>query len=74
MFFVEKSSDRTPIGNAAAVDAGLRLVSAGEGLKVLEDDYARIADAGLLLEDPDSFDALMARCADIVERANRVGE
>jgi hypothetical protein len=49
-------------------------VPAGDGLKALEEDYARMADDGLLLEDAEPFDALMARCADIAERANRVRE
>lgn len=46
----------------------------------LEEDYARMVDDGLLLEDAEPFDALMARCADIAdiadiaERANRVRE
>jgi hypothetical protein len=43
---------------------------AGEGLKALEEDYARMVDDGLLLEDAEPFDALMARCADIAGRAN----
>ena len=74
MFFAEKSSDRTPIDYATAVNGGLRLVPAGDGLKALEEDYARMVDDGLLLEDAEPFDALMARCADIAERANRVRE
>lgn len=74
MFFAEKASDRTPIDYAAAVNGDLRLVPAGDGLKALEEDYARMVDDGLLLEDAEPFDALMARCADIAERANRVRE
>jgi hypothetical protein len=74
MFFAEKASDRTPIDYVAAVGGDLRLVPAGDGLKALEEDYARMVDDGLLLEDAESFDALMARCADIAERGNRVRE
>lgn len=74
MFFAEKAADRTPIDYAAAVKGGLRLVPAGEGLKALEEDYARMVDDGLLLEDAEPFDALMARCADIAERANCIRE
>ncbi|GBQ64634.1 hypothetical protein AA103196_0925 [Ameyamaea chiangmaiensis NBRC 103196] len=71
MFFVEKGADREPIDYAAAVNGGLRLVPAGEALKALGDDYAHMVDDGLLLDDAESFEALMARCADIAERANR---
>ena len=74
MFFAEKAADRTPVDYAAAVNGGLRLVPGGDGLKALEEDYARMVDDGLLLEDAEPFDALMARCADIAERANRVSE
>ncbi|MBY3060368.1 nucleotidyl transferase AbiEii/AbiGii toxin family protein [Rhizobium leguminosarum] len=72
MFFIEKASDRTPIDYMAAVNGGLRLVPAGDGLKALEDDYARMVDDGLLLEDAEAFEVLMRRCADIGERANSV--
>lgn len=74
MFFAEKAPDRTPIDYAAAVNGGLRLVPAGDGLKALEEDYARMVDDGLLLEDAEPFEALMARCADIAERANYIRE
>jgi len=70
MFFAEKASDRTPIDYAAAVNGGLQLVPAGDGLKALEEDYARMVDDGLLQEDAESFDTLMAQCADIATRAN----
>src|SRR3546814_1209061 len=56
----EKASDRTPIDYAAGVNGGLRLVPAGDGLKALEEDYARMVDDGLLLEDAEPFEALMA--------------
>lgn len=74
MFFAEKASDRAPIDYAAAVKGGLRLVPSGDGLKALEEDYARMVDDGLLLEDAEPFDALMTKCAEIAERANRAGE
>lgn len=41
MFFVEKAADRTPIDYTTAVNGGLQLVPDGDGLKALEDDYAR---------------------------------
>jgi len=71
MFFAEKAADRSPIDYAAAVGGGLRLVPASEALKILEEDYARMVEDGLLLEDTEPFEALMARCADIAARTNR---
>jgi hypothetical protein len=48
-------------------------VPIGDALKALEEDYARMVEDGLLLEDAEPFEALMARCADIAARANRAG-
>jgi len=74
MFFAEKAADRESIDYAAAVNGDLRLVPVGEALEALGDDYARMVDDGLLLDDTESFEALMARCANIAERANRSGK
>ena len=74
MFFAEKAADRTPVDYGAAVNGGLQLVPVGDGAKALEEDYARMVDDGLLLDDAEPFEALMARCADIAERANGVRE
>jgi hypothetical protein len=72
MFFAERATDRTPIDYAAAVNDRLQLVPVGDGAKALEEDYARMVEDGLLFDDAEPFKALMARCADIAERANRV--
>jgi len=72
MFFAEKAFDRSAIDYAAAVNGGLQLVPAGDGAKVLEEDYARMVEDGLLLEDAEPFVDLMERCADITTRANSV--
>lgn len=74
MFFAEKAADRSIIDYAAAVTGGLQLVPAGDGAKALAEDYARMVEDGLLLEDAEPFDALMAQCADITARANGAGK
>jgi hypothetical protein len=73
MFFAEKAADRSPIDYIGAVNGGLQLVPGGEASKALEEDYGRMVEAGLLLEDAEPFETLMARCADIAVRANRAG-
>ncbi|WP_439527552.1 nucleotidyl transferase AbiEii/AbiGii toxin family protein [Pannonibacter sp.] len=70
MFFAEKAPDRSLIDYSAAVNGKLQLVPVGDGAKALEEDYARMVEDGLLLEDAEPFSALMERCADIAERAN----
>lgn len=74
MFFAEKAADRSQIDYAAAVNGGLQLVPAGDGAKALSEDYARMVDDGLLLEEAEPFDALMERCGDIAARANSAAE
>jgi hypothetical protein len=71
MFFPEKAANRRPVDYVAAISGGLRLVPAGDSLKALEEDYARMVEDGLVLEDAEPFETLMARCADIAVRANR---
>jgi hypothetical protein len=73
MFFAEKAADRSPIDYGAAVNGGLQLVPGGDAARALQEDYGRMADDGLLLDDAEPFEALMARCADIAARANRAG-
>lgn len=71
MFFAEKAADGSSIDYAAAVDGDLRLVPGGDALAALGNDYRKIVDDGLLLEEAEPFDSLMARCAEIADRANR---
>lgn len=70
MFFAEKAADRTPIDYRAAVNGDLQLAPIGDGAKALEDDYARMVADGLLFDDAEPFEMLMAHCADIAARAN----
>jgi hypothetical protein len=73
MFFAEKAADRTPIDYEAAVDGGLRLTPSGEGKAALEQDYARMLEDGLLLDEAETFDELLARCEKIQDQANAGG-
>lgn len=70
MFFAEKAADRSQIDYASAVNGGLQLVPAGDGAKALAEDYARMVNDGLLLDEAEPFETLMERCADITARAN----
>ena len=70
MFFSEKAADRSPIDYEAAVNGGLQLVPGGDASKALEEDYARMVEDGLLLEDAEPFEELMAHCTDIAAQAN----
>ena len=51
--------------------AGLELVPTGPSHSALADDYARMVDDGLLLDDAEPFDALMNHCQTIADKANQ---
>jgi hypothetical protein len=70
-FFAAKDVHGEKISYQSAVRGELRLVPAGQALASLQDDYARMVNAGLLEEkDPPSFSDLMQHCADLERRAN----
>ena len=70
MFFTENDAHGQRIDYEAAVSGGLQLVPSGTARAVLADDYARMLADGMLLDESESFDALMERCAGIEARAN----
>ncbi len=73
MFFAEKAADRSMIDYAAAVSGGLRLVPDGPASEALAEDYGRMVEDGLLLDDAEPFEDLMGRCQSIATRANAAG-
>jgi len=73
-FFAEKAPDGGVIDYFAATRGGLALVPTGVGRQALSDDYARMVDDGMLLEEePEPFESLMERCGAIQEHANETG-
>ncbi|MXW40655.1 MAG: nucleotidyl transferase AbiEii/AbiGii toxin family protein [Synechococcus sp. SB0668_bin_15] len=70
-FFSEKDACGVRINYKAAVSGELQLVPSGPAYGVLADDYARMLDSGMLLNESEPFDVLMDRCALIEARANR---
>ena len=59
------------IDYAAAVSGNLQLVpTSKDERKMLEADYKRMADDGILLGDAEPFEKLMDRCGDLEKRAN----
>jgi Nucleotidyl transferase AbiEii toxin, Type IV TA system len=74
-FFREKGHDSNQIDYMAAVSGNLQLVpDDAETLKALEVDYEKMADEGILLDDAEPFAGLIARCADLQQRANAKSE
>ena len=74
MFFREKDAEGSWIDYEAAVSGELQLVPHGPAYDALADDYGRMLSDGMLLDDEERFEALMVRCADIQDRANRSNE
>ncbi|MDE0386798.1 MAG: nucleotidyl transferase AbiEii/AbiGii toxin family protein [Defluviicoccus sp.] len=70
MFFRENDARGERIDYEAAVSGALQLIPSGAAHAVLADDYARMLADGMLLDDSESFDRLMERCALIEVQAN----
>ncbi len=72
MFFPEKDAEGNRIDFEASVMGGLQLVPNGEAYDLLADDYEAMVSANMLFNDPEPFENMMKRCADIETRANSV--
>ena len=70
MFFAENDARGVRIDYEAAVSGHIQLVPEGAAFGVLSDDYTRMLSDGMLLDDTESFDMLMERCAQLEVRAN----
>jgi len=70
MFFPEKDVAGEAVDYAAAVSGALHLVPDGAALEALAEDYRRMVDDGLLLDDAEPFVELVGKCRRIEEMAN----
>lgn len=70
VFFAESTREGTPIDYHAAVTGRLDLAPKGDALRALAEDYQRMVDDGLLLDDAEPFDALLQRCQKLAEKVN----
>ena len=68
MFYREKDAGGNPIDYHAAVTDSLKLVPEGEARAALAEDYARMVEDGLLMDEAEPFDELMAACEEILLR------
>jgi len=70
-FFAEKTLEGESIDYTVAVQGGLQLAPIDGARRALADDYSRMIDDGLLLDDAEPFDALLEQCRAIADRVNR---
>lgn len=70
IFFPEKNAEGDTIDYAIATTGGLHLVPDGAALDLLAEDYRRMVEDGLLLDDAGPFEELIERCRQIEQRAN----
>ena len=70
IFFAEKNLSGGPIDYHAAISGSLQLVPEGRALAVLAEDYQKMLDDGLLLDDVEGFELLIAKCAEIQKKVN----
>ena len=70
IFFAEATLDGAPIDYRAAVTGALVLAPGGDARRVLAEDYQRMVEDGLLLDDAEPFDALLRRCQALADKVN----
>lgn len=70
LFFSEKDAAGAAIDYGVATSGGLRLVPTGDSLAALREDYMRMVDDGLFLDDALTFDTLMQRCGELEANCN----
>lgn len=70
IFFAESTPEGDPIDYRSAVTGALKLAPSGQARKVLAEDYARMVEDGLLLDDAEPFDTLLQRCQALAEKVN----
>lgn len=70
IFFAESTPDGAHIDYRAAVKGTLTLAPAGEAREALAEDYQRMVEDGLLLDDAEPFDVLLDRCQALADRVN----
>ena len=71
LFFREKKADDTEIDYTAAVQGKLNLLPTGDRLDELRKDYEAMIADGLLLDDAESFDALIKEITELQDSVNK---
>jgi len=72
MFFAEKDANGGKVDYFQATSGELRLIPEGTLLDALEKDYAAMLENGLLAFEQPAFEAVMASCAAIQDKVNRL--
>ena len=70
--FQTKDAAGNWIDYQAAVSGDLQLCPIGPAHQALSDDYGKMLGDGMLLDDAESFEELIKRCAHIEARANKL--
>lgn len=70
-FFIEKDSEGQRIDYLEAIRKGLTIVPKGRAYDALREDYQSMVADGLLLDDTETFEDLMAQCL-IIQKQTRI--
>ena len=71
MFFAEKDLSGAPIDYGECLCGRLKLVPGETAYELLAEDYAKMAEDGILLQSPPVFRVLMEECAGIEKQLNQ---
>ena len=70
LFFRENDRDGNPVNYLDAVTGDLCLVPGGDACAALASDYERMLASGMLLDEGESFEQLLEKCAALEQRTN----
>ena len=70
IFFAESMPDGAPVDYRAAVTGALDPARSGDARKTLTEDYQRMVEDGLLLDNAEPFDVLLQRCQALALKVN----
>ncbi len=73
VFFAEKDANGKAINYHAAITGSLQLVPADSALTTLANDYQKMVDDGLLLDEAEPFEELLRKCLNVQKKANKAG-
>ena len=71
IFFAESTPDGALVDYRSAVAGALTLAPSGDARQALAEDYRRMVEDGLLLDDAEAFDALLEKCQALALKVNR---
>jgi len=72
LFFRENDCEGVPVDYIHAVSGNLCLIPGGDARDALASDYKRMRESGMLLDESETFEQLLEKCANLELRTNEL--